>query len=164
MEFQVPQFIEQKPKIVGPLTLAQFFYLAGAATVSFIAYNLFGAFLWILVSLIAFGAGIGLAFVKVNGQDMTKILGSIFNYFAQSRTYTWQRQTAKTTLELSDKDLNNLREHMSIQEKLKSLALKVSVGRILGKGLPAENNSGKKGYEVVTYLTGEQKLAKRIDY
>lgn len=164
MEFQVPQFIEQKPKIVGPLTLAQFFYLAGAATVSFIAYNIFSPFLWILVSLIVFSAGIALAFVKINGQEMPKIIGSVFNYFAQSRMYTWQRQEAKTTLELSNEDLSSLRSHMGIQEKLKSLALKVSVGRILGKGLPAEGQKEKKGYEVVTYLTGEQKLAKRVDY
>ncbi len=164
MEFQVPQFIEQKAKIVGPLTLAQFFYLAGAAAVSFVAYNIFNAFIWIFVTLIAFTAGVALAFVKVNGQDMTKVLRSIFSYFTQSRTYTWQRQLAQTTLELSDEDLNNLRKNMSIQEKLKSLALKVSVGRILGKGLPGEEDKKKGGYEVVTYLTGEQKLAKRVDY
>ena len=30
MEYQVPQFIEVEDKIVGPLTLKQFIYIAGA--------------------------------------------------------------------------------------------------------------------------------------
>ncbi|MCL4399734.1 PrgI family protein [Patescibacteria group bacterium] len=162
MEFQVPQFIEQKPKIVGPLTLIQFFYLAGAGAVSFIAYNLFNVFLWVIVTFIAFGAGIALAFVKINGQDMTKVLGSVVRFLFSSRVYTWQRQVAKTTLELSDEDLENLRKKMGIGERLKSLALKVSVGRVLSKDQPKENEEDK--YEVVTYLTGERKVAKRIDY
>ncbi len=163
MEFQVPQFIEQKAKIVGPLTLVQFFYVAGAGAVSFIAYNILSPFLWVIITLIVLGIAGTLAFVKINGQEMIKVLGSITKFYFAPRMYTWQRQTAKTTLELSDEDIESLRKNMSIGSKLKSLALKVSVGRILGKDQPKEGD--REGhYEVVTYLTGERKVAKRVDY
>ncbi len=163
MEFQVPQFIEQKPKIIGPLTLIQFFYLAGAAAVSFIAYNIFSGLLWALVTLIAVGIAVALAFVKVNGQDMIKVMSSLLKYSLNQRTYTWQRQAAKTTLELSDEDLTNLRKKIGVGDRLKSLALKVTVGKIFSKE-KAGGGGGKEKYEVVTYLTGERKVAKRIDY
>lgn len=162
MEFQVPQFIEQKAKIVGPLTIVQFFYVAGAGAVSFISYNIFPLFLWLIVTLIVAGIAVSLAFVRINGQDMVKIIGSLFQYFLKPKTYTWQRQTAKTTLELSDEDLANIRRSMGIQSKLKSLALKISVGKIFNKG--ATTAEDKERYQVVTYLTGEQKVAKRVDY
>lgn len=162
MEFQVPQFIEQKAKIVGPLTIVQFFYVAGAGAVSFISYNILPLFLWLIVTLIVAGIAVSLAFVRINGQDMVKIIGSLFQYFLKPKTYTWQRQTAKTTLELSDEDLANIRRSMGIQSKLKSLALKISVGKIFTKGATAAED--KERYQVVTYLTGEQKVAKRIDY
>ena len=35
MQFQTPQFIETENKIIGPLTLKQFFYLAVGFGVSF---------------------------------------------------------------------------------------------------------------------------------
>ncbi len=164
MEFQVPQFIEQKAKIVGPLTIAQFFYIAGAGAISFVAYNALPIFLWIIVTIVAGGIAVALAFVKINGQDMIKTAGSLFRYFLNQKMYTWQRQTAKTTLELSDEDLASIRKSMGVQSKLKSLTLKISFGRIFTKSAPAagEENGGK--YQVVTYLTGEQKVAKRIDY
>ena len=34
MQFQVPQFIETEDKVVGPLTLRQFMYIAGAGAAS----------------------------------------------------------------------------------------------------------------------------------
>src|SRR3989344_2665997 len=44
MEYQVPQFIEVEDKIIGPLTLKQFIYLAGEAGFSY--YTRAKLFLW----------------------------------------------------------------------------------------------------------------------
>ncbi len=166
MEFQVPQFIEQKPKIIGPLTLVQFFYLAGGAAISFLAYNLFAFPLWCIIALLAMGAAVALAFVKINGQEMIKTIGSIFSYLAKPKTYTWQRQRAETAIEVSDESIKTLRQKMGIQEKMKSLALKMTVGKISDKKEEGEQKGRRvgEGFEVVTYLTGEQKVAKRVDY
>jgi hypothetical protein len=49
---------------------------------------------------------------------------------------------------------------MSIQDKLKSIALRVSTGKFFSR---AENQAGGE-YETVVYLTGERRQAKRVDY
>ena len=38
MQFQVPQFIDVENKIIGPLSLRQFLYLAGAGLISFMLF------------------------------------------------------------------------------------------------------------------------------
>lgn len=160
--FQVPQFIEEQPKIVGFLTLPQFLYLAGAAAVSFAAFYIFTFVLWVLVSLVAAILGIGLAFVKINGQPLPAILISAFAYYWKPRIYTWSRTLPETSLDASSVEkIEALRRKMGIEEKLKSLALQITTGKIFSRS-PEENR--KEGYRVVTYLTGEKKVAKRIDY
>jgi hypothetical protein len=44
MRFQVPQFTDVEDKIVGPLTLKQFVYLAGAGGGCIILYSFLPAF------------------------------------------------------------------------------------------------------------------------
>ncbi len=162
MEFQVPQFIEQKPKIVGPLTLSQFFYLAGAAIVSFVSFRIFTFFLWLLITLIFGAVGVTLAFVKINGQPFPKLIGSAFNYFWGPRVYTWQRKAPQTTIDLQKiEEIENLREHMRVQERLKNMALSVMTGKFFLKKPETEDQNR---YETVVYLTGERKQAKRVDY
>ena len=72
--FQVPQFIEQKAKIVGFLTLPQFIYLASGGGLIFIFFKVFSFFIFLLIAIIIGALVISLAFIKVNGQEMPKIL------------------------------------------------------------------------------------------
>ncbi len=162
MEFQVPQFIEQKPKIVGPLTLGQFFYLAGAAGISFISFKIFSFFLWILITLFFGAIGVTLAFVKINGQPFPKLMGSAFNFFWKPRVYTWQRKAPQTTIDFQKiEQIENMRENMHTQERLKSVALSIMTGKFFMKKPETEDQDK---YETVVYLTGERKQAKRVDY
>jgi len=163
MNFQVPQFIEQEAKIVGFLTLKQFLYFAGAAIISFFAFQIFNFFLWFMISTIAAGAAIALAFVKINGQSMPKILTSALNYLWQPRTFTWQRITPQTVLNVSDVEkIEVLRKNISVQEKLKTVALNIATGKILSA--KQRDAPGNERFQVVTYVTGEKKMAKRVDY
>ncbi len=92
MEYQVPQFIEVEDKIIGPLTLKQFIYLAGAAglCVVFIAY------LPIVVALLlaapVAGLAVALAFYKVNGKPFIEVLEAGFNYYAGGKLFLWKRR------------------------------------------------------------------------
>lgn len=162
MEFQIPQFIEQKPKIVGPLTLGQFLYVLGAAGVSFISYQIFTIPIWIFISLVTLAMSLTLAFVKVNGEPLSKIITYYFKFISTGKVYTWQRKAASQTLELDENAISNIRKQMSIQEKLKSLSLKVTLGKIFK---PIKDYSGgSQKYEVVSFITGEKEVAKRVDY
>lgn len=160
MNFQVPQFIEQKPKIVGFLTLPQFLYIAGAAILGYISFYVFSFFLAIIITVIAGLIGISFAFVKINGQEFPKIVSSIFGYLWGARLYTWQRQTAHESVNIED--VEELRDKMSLQEKLKSVALGITTGKFFK---PTENidENGEK-FETVMYLTGERRKAKKVDY
>ena len=102
MNFQVPQFIEQKPKIVGFLTLPQFLYVAGAAILGYISFYVFNFFFAIIITVFAGLIGIAFAFVKVNGQEFPKIIVSVFGYLWGPRLYTWQRQTARESVNINE--------------------------------------------------------------
>ena len=161
--FQVPQFIEQKSKIIGPLTLPQFLYISTAAGISFLAFYIFNLFFWFIVTAVLAGVATALAFVKINGQGLPKILQSAFSYLWRPRTYTWQRAVAETVLDVSELEkLKEIRNKMSIQEKLKSVALNITTGKIFSpKKLRKEQ---RNPYRVVTHLTGEREVAKKVDY
>ncbi|MCL4404223.1 PrgI family protein [Patescibacteria group bacterium] len=163
MEFQVPQFIDQKPKIVGFLTLQQFFYVGGAALLGYISFQIFNLFFAVVATVILGLIGVAFAFVKINGQDFPSIVASAFSYFWQPRTYTWQRVNPTTTIELDKfNKIDSLRHKMGLEERLKNVALSVTTGRIFAPKTPAGGET--RGYETVVYLTGERKQAKRVDY
>jgi hypothetical protein len=85
-------------------------------------------------------------------------------YYWKPRTYTWSRALPETkTPGLADLEkIEAIRHKMGIEEKLKSLALQITTGKIFSSR-PTEEKKGT-GYQVVTYLTGEKKVAKRVDY
>lgn len=163
MEFQIPQFIDQKPKIVGFLTLQQFFYVGGAALLGYISFQIFSLFFAVIVTFIFGAVGLALAFLKINGQEFPKVLTAALSFFWEPRTYTWQRINPTTTIDLDKmNDIENLRHKMSLEERLKNIALNVSTGKFFS---PKTAKRGEvQGYETVVYLTGERKQAKRVDY
>ena len=67
MQFQVPQFIETEDKIVGPFTLRQFMYVAGAGLGSAILYFTVATWLWLILTIVLLGGAVGVAFIKVGG-------------------------------------------------------------------------------------------------
>jgi len=162
MEFQVPQFIEQKAKIIGPFSMGQFAYILGAAAISFIAYQIFELFLWVLISIVALAAAIALAFVKINGEPLPKIILFFLKFLTKEKKYTWQRIATTKTIEIDENLIYKTRKNMSFQEKLKSLSVKILGGK--GDGESAKNKESKEKYQVVSYLTGEKEIAKRVDY
>ncbi|MEK7464573.1 MAG: PrgI family protein [Patescibacteria group bacterium] len=160
--FQVPQFIEKKAKIIGPLTLEEFLYIAGAGGISLIAFYVFNFFLWLVISIVFVGAAIGLAFVKINGESAPKVLLAALNHLSKPKTYTWQRQMIEKSVDLGElEQIEELRKNMGLQEKLKSVALNIATGKIFS-GKRTKNEV--REYETVTFLTGEQRKAKRVDY
>lgn len=162
--FQVPQFIEEKTSIIGPLTLEQFIYLAIAGGISFISLNLLSFSLWLLVTIIAGGVAAVFAFVKVNGQKVIDLLRAAIDFFRKPRKYVWKRDIKTTELDISALEkIEAVRQEMGMQEKMKSAAVSANTGE---EKLVEEKKKkdSKDKYQVVRYLTGEKKLAKKVDY
>ncbi len=90
-QYQVPQFIETEAKIVGPLTLKQFLYVAVAALISFFTFFLFQTFAWIVITAIVGTIAVALAFIKYNGRPLTVLLKSVFIYAWNPKLYLWKQ-------------------------------------------------------------------------
>lgn len=91
----MPQFIEVEDKIVGPLTLRQFIYLAGGAGLSvvlFIYLPLWAAFPFIALAV---GGSLALAFYRVNGKPLIELFEAGFNYLTGAKLFLWRREEPK---------------------------------------------------------------------
>lgn len=95
MEYQVPQFIEVEDKIVGPLTLKQFIYLAGGAGLCALVLFYLPLWLAIILCIPLGGFPIALAFYKVNGKPFIQIVESAFGYYTSSKLFLWKKEDAK---------------------------------------------------------------------
>jgi hypothetical protein len=92
MEYQVPQFIEVEDRIVGPLTLKQFIYVAGASGLCVIFFAYFNIIIALLLSALVIGFALSLAFYKVNGKPFIQVLEAGFNYYLKSKLFLWKHQ------------------------------------------------------------------------
>ena len=92
MRFQVPQFIEIEDKILGPLTIKQFVYLAGGAGLSFIAFRFFPFIIAIVLILVILAFSLAMAFYKINNKPLIYILQSAFGYYISDKLYLWKKK------------------------------------------------------------------------
>ena len=95
MEYQVPQFIEVEDKIVGPLTLRQFIYLAGAGGICIVLIAYLPLVLAIILCVPVVALGVALSFYKVNGKSFIEMLEAGFNYYTGAKMFLWKRETPK---------------------------------------------------------------------
>jgi len=92
MDYQVPQFIEVEDKIIGPLTLKQFIYLAGGAGICAILLLYLPLFIGIILSIPVAALAGALAFYKVNNKDFVELLEAGFKYYTGGRLYLWKKE------------------------------------------------------------------------
>ena len=93
MRFQLPQFIETETKLVGPLTLKQFLWVAGGATLVFLLFQTTGG------GFIFFAAGIpiaaiflALAFLKIEGVPLINYLAYLLSYLLNPKKYIFKKE------------------------------------------------------------------------
>lgn len=89
-QFQVPQFITVEDRIIGPLTLKQFFYLLGAGGIAIIGWTLLHPILFVLIIVPFSALFIAMAFLKINQQPLPKIIVNAINYYLKPRLYLWR--------------------------------------------------------------------------
>lgn len=164
--FQVPQFIEEKPKIAGPLTLHQVLIVAGATLASVAAFYTLNLFLWVIVTIILGVGAIGFAFVKVEGRPMTRVVRNGFSFLWRPRVYVWRREMPEMTIDTGSLErLLGERRRAGMQERLKTITNFVATKKSRsGAHIAGEQRREKERLEAVHYITGETEVAKRVDY
>lgn len=89
MEFIVPKFIEREMRVIGPLTLKQFGFLAGVGAICFIVYYLYRPLFWPALIFIG-GGGAALAFLKIREESLPKIIVNFLKFLLSPKVYTWK--------------------------------------------------------------------------
>ncbi len=92
MRYQVPQFVDVESKIIGPLTLKQFIYIAGGIGACFLLLHLLPFFIAILLCIPVAGFAGALAFYKVNGKPFERMLEAAVAYYSSSKFFIWKKE------------------------------------------------------------------------
>jgi len=91
MQFNVPQFIEIEDKIIGPLTLKQFLYLAAGVGVLFILWFFLTLSAFIIAAIIIAIPCLALAFYRPSGRPLIYLVKAWLNYILKPRLYLWRK-------------------------------------------------------------------------
>ncbi len=107
MESKVPQRIDMEDRVIGPLTLTQFFYLLFGGLFlyllnSWTAGSPFRIIFYILAVPVGF-LSIALAFVKIQDRPFIYFLGAIIKYLQRPRRRVWLKGEAVRTAQIVDK-------------------------------------------------------------
>ncbi len=95
MEYQVPQFIEVEDKIIGPLTLKQFIYIAGASGLCIVFFVYLPIIVALLLAAPVAGLAAALSFYKMNGKPFIEVLEAGFSYYTRGKLFLWKHQDQK---------------------------------------------------------------------
>ena len=100
MRFQLPQFIETETKIVGPLTLRQFLWVAGGAAILFLLFTVTqGSFLFFIAGIPIAAIFLALAFAKVEGMPLINYIAYLLSYVLNPKKYVF-RKSAEEKIEI----------------------------------------------------------------
>ena len=105
MEFTVPQFIERKPKIVGPLTFEQLIFIgvAGGLCV-FLYFTVHNLFIFIIAAIFLLGGAFALAFLKIQKIPLPIFIKNCFIFIFKPKIYLWKRKfTSPRVLKTAEK-------------------------------------------------------------
>lgn len=98
MQFKVPQNIDMQDRIIGPLTLGQFFYLLFGGLIIYVLFSKlvltgFSFVFWILaipIGLFSFA----MAFIKVQDRPFPVFIMALIKYSRLPRARVWQHYWA----------------------------------------------------------------------
>lgn len=91
--------------MVGPLTLKQFVYVAGAGAVSYILWQAIPVKLFAVLAIAPFaGLGLALAFLKINKQPFIVMIQVFFKYLTNDKFYLWHHKEHMRTPEEEKKE------------------------------------------------------------
>ncbi|MFA4998635.1 MAG: PrgI family protein [Candidatus Paceibacterota bacterium] len=91
MRFTVPQFIDYKAKIIGPLTIRQALYIGGAIGTCAVLKFMLPSYLFIMSCIVLGAISFALAFLKINGRDLPTVLGNFLTFSISPKMYIWRK-------------------------------------------------------------------------
>jgi hypothetical protein len=166
MQFQVPQFIETEDKIIGPLTLKQFIYVAVAFGILFGLFFLLTPLIWLTIAVPVGGFAAALALVKIQGRPFANVVLSAIHFYWRPQQYAWQPEhPIQKAVTAREEDKSPSLEKIVAGFALKTAWRTVQTGsKAPDAKLPPQQKPATERYEVFRKTTGENRAAKRVDY
>jgi len=174
MQFQVPQFIETEDKIIGPLTLKQFLYVAAAFGILFLLFFIVQLWLWVIFAIIIGFVTVLFIFIKINGQPLEKMAINAFKYYWNPKLYLWQRKKIEEKYKISRTEEEKEEE---FAERRGKISIKKSESQLHFGGISnlweqmltsrkklKREKARPERYVVMRKSTGEKVAVKRVDY
>lgn len=141
MRYQVPQFIEVEDKVIGPLTIKQFLYVAGGGGICFISYTYLPFILAIIIIAFIAPLSLALAFYKVNNKPFIDFLESAFMYYTKDNLYIWRKEEKKLVpIEQKKEEPRQVFVPRLSESKLKELSWSLDINENLN---PLTGDNGK---------------------
>lgn len=130
-QYQVPQFVDIEDRIIGPLTLKQFLYLAFAGALLFVFWFLFVFYIWIIIAIPIATLAAVFAFLKINDRPFVYFFLAFIRYFTRPKLYIFSAAPKEIKKELiPEKQIEapKITENKITLSKLKELALNLDIG------------------------------------
>lgn len=169
MQFQIPQFIETESKIVGPFTLKQFGFIAGAFLCSFALYFVVTLTAWIVLTIPIAGIGASLAFVKVGGVPLPTVILNAVSFYLKPQLYVWQAERPKA--QKAEELQESIEGGDALKRVVSGFSLKkafryVQTGSAAQEEQPTTTPQNKphEQYQIFRGISGERRAARRVDY
>lgn len=171
-QFEVPQFIDTESKIVGPLTLKQFGFIAAPALVCFFLYFTLVLWVWLPVAIILMGAGASFAFIKINERPLYLLAIYAVKFFWEPKLFLWKRPVVQEVITIPTVVITAQRHALQETQKNNSNVAKLwqelatTRGPIPQREKEPQPNVGdvREQFEVFRRVTGEKEVARRVDY
>ncbi len=127
-QYQVPQFIDIEDRIIGPLTLKQFLYLAFAGAILFVLWFILNFYFWLVLAIPIIALSSAFAFLKINDRPFVYFFLSFINYYLKPKLYIFSAAHLETKRECPAKApeetvASKVPPQKVTRSKLKELAL-----------------------------------------
>lgn len=125
MQYAVPQFTDVEDKLIGPLTLKQFFAVLATGGVILFFWSILGlSVFFFLFSLPVALVGLALTFGKYNGRPMFLYVGAFFNFFSKPQVRIFKREEPMVVMKMKPKqeEAKPTAEVEPAESRLKKLA------------------------------------------
>lgn len=143
-QYQVPQFIDIEDKILGFVTMRQFFTMLIPLAAAFIFYFIFDLWLAIILFIpVLIGATV-FAFIRPNGMKFSKFFKSFLSFVFKPHLYVWKQMETVEKIDTA-KLMETAKEEYE--------GLKVKKGAIeTGSKVNEKDLTGKSGSEYLDEL------------
>lgn len=139
MQYPVPQFIDLEPKIVGPITVRQFFISAFSLGCIFLLFKYADTGLFIFATIILIFFTIVIGFVRINGRPFHFFfINLIDSLFRTKHMMVWKKEApriskkrVRANKEKEQPKINYVsaaREKVKTRSRLSDLSLLVDTG------------------------------------